>query len=141
MLVDDDQDTVEIFTEELRKHGFDVDGFTNPLVALDNFKANMGKFSMILSDIRMPQMNGFEFVREIRTIDPEVHVLFITAFEINMAEFLQVLPSTKIDGFIKKPITPGRLAEVIKEHLDAVSRPSDSITLRGRHSHAVTLTL
>ena len=65
----------------------------------------------------MPKMNGFQFIRTIKELKPDVKVLFITAFEINNNEFSTVLPSTKVDGFIQKPIAPSKLAENIKEIL------------------------
>ena len=134
LLVDDDEDIVDIFTEELRNRGLDVYGFTNPMAALDHFKANARKYAMVISDIKMPQMNGFEFVKAVRAVAPEVQVLFITAFEVNMAEFAQVLPSSKVDGFIKKPITPGRLVEVIQQQLRTAQRRRDNNALRRRPS-------
>jgi CheY-like chemotaxis protein len=52
----------------------------------------------------MPIMNGFEFVREARKINPKVKILLMTAFEIDDKEFARVLPNPKIDGLIRKPV-------------------------------------
>jgi two-component system response regulator ChvI len=65
----------------------------------------------------MPKMNGFDLVRRIRQIKPEIKVLLITAFEINNNEFSSVLPSIKVDGFIQKPFTPSKLVDGIREVL------------------------
>jgi CheY-like chemotaxis protein len=62
----------------------------------------------------MPKMNGFEFIRRIKQLKPNVKVAFITAFEISNNEFSTVLPSTKVDGFIQKPIAPSKLADEIR---------------------------
>ena len=59
---------------------------------------------MVISDLRMLGMNGFEFIKKIREIKPEVKIFFMTAFEINDVEFRRVLPSTRIDEFIQKPV-------------------------------------
>jgi DNA-binding NarL/FixJ family response regulator len=56
----------------------------------------------ILLNITGPTMNGFEFVREVRKINPKVKILLMTAFEIDDREFVRVLPNPKIDGLIRK---------------------------------------
>ncbi len=71
---------------------------------------------MVLSDVRMPGMPGFEFVRKVRKIEPNVKILLMSAFEISDLEFSRALPSdTKIDGFVQKPVSPKELVRVIEE--------------------------
>lgn len=71
---------------------------------------------MVLSDVRMPGMPGFEFVRKVREIEPNVKILLMSAFEISDLEFSRALPSdTKIDGFVQKPVSPKELVRVIEE--------------------------
>jgi YesN/AraC family two-component response regulator len=73
------------------------------LLALEHFKINHKDYSIIISDIRMPVMNGFQFVSEARKINPKVKILLMTTFEIDDKEFARVLPKPKIDGLIRKP--------------------------------------
>ena len=118
LLVDDERDLIDIYPLELRRQGgLEVQGFTDPAVALEEFRSASDDYVLVISDIRMPKINGFEFVRQIKEIKPEVKILFITAFEINNNEFSTVLPSTKADGFIQKPITPSKLVDLIKATL------------------------
>jgi DNA-binding NtrC family response regulator len=117
LLVDNEADIIDIYPQELRKRGLDVYGFTDPFIALEEFRSSHDEYILVVSDIRMPKMNGFQFIRTIKELKPDVKVLFITAFEINNNEFSTVLPSTKVDGFIQKPIAPSKLAEIIKEIL------------------------
>lgn len=117
MLLDNERDLIEIYPRELRKYGLDVHGFTDPVAALKDFRSRPEDYVLVVSDIRMPKMSGFEFARNLKEIQPAAKVVFITAFEINMSEFTRVLPSIKIEGFIKKPITPSKLAETIKGFL------------------------
>jgi DNA-binding NtrC family response regulator len=119
LLVDNEADIIDIYPQELRKQGLDVYGFTDPAVALEEFRLSHGEYILVVSDIRMPKMNGFEFIRSIKELKPNVKVAFITAFEINNNEFSTVLPSTKVDGFIQKPIAPSKLADMIKEMLSS----------------------
>jgi response regulator RpfG family c-di-GMP phosphodiesterase len=60
-------------------------------------------------------MNGFEVARTVKQIRPSIKIVFITAFEINKSEFEKVLPSTKVDAFITKPVSSSIFFERIKE--------------------------
>jgi DNA-binding NarL/FixJ family response regulator len=61
----------------------------------------------------MPTMNGFEFVREAKKINPKVKILLMTAFEIDDKEFARVLPKPKIDGLIQKPASPKQILNTV----------------------------
>ena len=84
-----------------------------PLLALEHFRINHKDYSLIVSDIRMPTMNGFEFVREARKIDPKVKILLMTAFEIDDKDLARVLPKPKIDGLIRKPASSKQILNTI----------------------------
>jgi DNA-binding NtrC family response regulator len=114
LLLDDDKDTVTVIAGSLRKQGLDVHAFTDPLVALEDFKQNFKDCVLVISDIRMPHMNGFQFVRAARELRPELKVIFITAFEIEISEFEKMHPSMKVNGLIKKPILMRKLEALIK---------------------------
>jgi CheY-like chemotaxis protein len=60
MVVDDEADVVEIMRKFLRKLGYSVFGFTNPFIALEQFERKPKKYQLVISDIRMPAMNGYE---------------------------------------------------------------------------------
>ena len=66
----------------------------------------------------MPGMNGFEFIKKIKELKPEVKVFFMTAFELDDIEFKRVLPSVKIDEFIQKPVLAKNLIAAIVKHMD-----------------------
>jgi response regulator RpfG family c-di-GMP phosphodiesterase len=59
----------------------------------------------VISDLRMPVMNGYEFIKKIKELKPQVKVFFMTAFEIDDIEIRRVLSYIKIDEFIKKPVS------------------------------------
>ena len=61
----------------------------------------------------MPTMNGLEFVREARKINPKVKILLMTAFEIDDKEFARVLPKPKIDGLIRKPASSKQILDIV----------------------------
>ena len=68
---------------------------------------------MILSDIRMPGMNGYELIKKAKEIDKQVNVVLMTAFEINDKEFHNLLPDIKVDAFLQKPFSIQQLNDVI----------------------------
>jgi DNA-binding response OmpR family regulator len=118
LVIDDEFDIVNPIKHSLQRQGFNAYGFTDPLLALEHFKNNSNSIDLILCDIRMPQMNGYELVRKIKTLQPKVRVILMSAFEINDLEFSKVFPSIKIDGFISKPVSLKSLTNRIKNRLD-----------------------
>ena len=118
LVLDDEFDLSMLVKQILRRDNFkNVFAFTNPLLALEHFKINHKDYSLIISDIRMPIMNGFEFVREARKINPKVKILLMTAFEIDDKEFARVLPSPKIDGLIRKPTSAKQILKTVSSIL------------------------
>jgi CheY-like chemotaxis protein len=106
LVVDDEPDNASIFTMSLEDGGFEVDTYTNPLLALSIFKAGSKKYDLLILDIKMPDMNGFELYEEIRKIDNKVKACFLTAFgEGYTEEFEKRFPSPLLCvSFIRKPI-------------------------------------
>ncbi len=114
LVLDDDFDLAILVKQILQKDVFkNVFAFTDPLLALEHFRINHKDYSIIISDIRMPTMNGFEFVREARKINPKVKILLMTAFEIDDKEFARVLPKPKIDGLIRKPASSKQILNTV----------------------------
>jgi CheY-like chemotaxis protein len=101
----------------LQKSGFVVQGFTDPVQALEHLQQDKTRYDVVLSDIRMPGMNGFEFVRKIREINPKVKIFLMTAFEMHKSEFERLLPSVKVDGLIQKPMSMREMITVIEKNL------------------------
>jgi DNA-binding NtrC family response regulator len=117
LIVDDEFEVVTILRQWLEKQAFNVIGFTEPALALEYFRINFKKYGLVISDLRMPEINGYEFIKKVKKIKPEVKVFFMTAFEINDNEFRRLLPSVKIDEFIQKPISMNYLTTIIKKYI------------------------
>lgn len=113
LIVDDDQDIASLIKTGLEKIGLLVSSFTDPLLALEEFSKKQSDYELVISDIRMPSMNGYEFVKQIKKINPKVSVILMTAFEIEDSEFHRILPSIKIDGFLQKPFSMSKLNEML----------------------------
>jgi CheY-like chemotaxis protein len=103
LIVDDEPDITLTLGKGLEQGGYDVHVFNDPLVALSNLKQDT--YDLLILDIKMPNMTGFELYRKLRAIDPNVKACFITAFETYYEKFRQeFFPLEEIKGFIRKPI-------------------------------------
>ena len=111
LVVDDELDILLTFKSCLERNKFKVDVFSDPHEALSNF--TRGAYDLLLLDIKMPKMNGFELYREIRKLDDNVKVCFITAFVVYYQSLQETFPSTKTSCFIRKPIELNQLIKKI----------------------------
>ncbi|MFL6396126.1 MAG: response regulator [Nitrososphaeraceae archaeon] len=86
LVLDDEFDIINPIKHSLQRIGLHVYAFTDPNLALEHFRINCKDYILVVSGIRMPGMNGFEFVRRVREINPAIKVLLMSAFEINSTE-------------------------------------------------------
>ena len=117
MIVDDEQDIASLFAMTLQDNGFVVDVFHDPLSALSNYKA--GLYDLLLLDIRMPGMNGFELYQKIKDIDDKAQVCFITARADAIDEFRRLFPDLQeVDCFVRKRVEMDKLVKIAKSKVD-----------------------
>ena len=111
MVVDDERDILSIVKRGLEsKNRFQVETFIDAESALESLKENSDNYyDLVLTDIRMPKINGFELYRRIKESNPHMKIVFITAFEINKDEFSKVIPSVDVIDFISKPVSMSTL--------------------------------
>jgi DNA-binding NtrC family response regulator len=121
LVLDDEFDIINPIKQSLGRIGLNVYAFTDPLLALEHFRINCKNYILIISDIRMPGMNGFEFIQKVKEISPAIKVLLMSAFEINSSEVSAALGEAKIEGFIQKPISLRELNNVIQEHIHGLA--------------------
>ena len=131
LIVDDEFDIVTLIKASLQKHGFDALAFTDPLLAFEHFQNNSKDFALVISDIRMPSMNGYELIRKIKSERPTIKTILISAFEINKEEFSKIMPTVKIDSFITKPISLKQLVHSIENTLKEKKTEQKSIKNNG----------
>jgi two-component system, OmpR family, response regulator ChvI len=120
LIVDDDPDIILSFKNGLESNGFEVDSYNDPLLALKNFKANF--YDLLLIDIRMPDMTGFEFYQEINKIDNKAKVCFITAFEVYYRALLEQFADLERKCFIQKPISIDELVKTYRKRIELILR-------------------
>ena len=120
LLVDDEQDITSAFTIGLEEYGFEVDVFNYPEEVLSSFRA--GWYGLLLLDIRMPKINGFELYKKLSNKDKKVKVCFMTAYELYYEALKKDYPSLDVGCFIQKPITIVDLVKHVCTELHIPSR-------------------
>jgi DNA-binding response OmpR family regulator len=117
LIVDDELDITLAFKKGLESNGFLVDIYNDPVIALSNFKS--GLYDLLLLDVRMPKMNGFELYQEIEKIDKKAKVCFITAFEVYYQALKEIFPTLEVGCFIRKPIEIEDLVKKINSEINS----------------------
>jgi two-component system, OmpR family, response regulator ChvI len=115
LIVDDEPDITESFGLALEDSGFEVDKYNDPAVALASFKPNV--YGLLILDIKMPKIDGFELYDKIKKIDKKAKVFFISAFDIDHAEISKKYPGLKIENFLPKPIQIPELIKKVEEQM------------------------
>lgn len=106
-IVDDEIDITDLFHDALSNKiaGISVVSFNDPLIALEHFIDNKKNYALVISDLRMPGMNGLELLKKIRKFNPKVRTILISAYEVdNDPVFRGYVKERVIDSFIQKPI-------------------------------------
>ena len=124
LIVDDNPDITLTFKkafEEVNrissnKNSFQVNTYNDPLLALSEFKPDL--YDLILVDINMPKMNGFDFCVKVFEVDINPRVCFMSSGLINQEALKEQYPSLSIGCFIRKPVTIESLVKRVKAELD-----------------------
>ena len=106
LLVDDEPDVIYTIKNILEDNGFQINSFNDPIIALKSYRSNF--YDLVILDIKMPKMDGFEVYAKIREKDPKVKICFLTASELfyekfrkTRSEFGRIMEE---ECFIQKPI-------------------------------------
>jgi len=115
LLVEDEQDIATVLDMVLEEGGYEVDCFSDPVLALKNFRAR--SYDLVILDIKMPEIDGIELSQQIKKIDNAVKVCFLTASELYYEEFRKEIgleePTLDKDLFLRKPIQNEELMKEI----------------------------
>ena len=122
LIVDDDEDVIITFKAGIEDSNTDtnkrIEVYTsnNPVSALSEFRPNF--YDLLLVDVNMPHMNGFELCEKILAIDINVKVCYMSSGEINREALREIYPSLSLGCFIRKPVTIDYLVKRIMSELD-----------------------
>ncbi|MDQ3852424.1 MAG: response regulator, partial [Thermoproteota archaeon] len=117
LLVDDEPDIISVVRMVLEDNGFVVDSYTDPTLALSNFKP--GLYDLLILDIKMPKISGLDLYQKMKEIDSTVKICFLTASELFYEEYrrLDAYPSLDKAYFIQKPFRSEDLIYKLNEIL------------------------
>jgi DNA-binding response OmpR family regulator len=122
MVVDDAEDILLVIKVGLEEKNFKVDTFSNAKSAVEAFERHPPDYyKLVLTDIRMPNMNGFALYLYLKEKNPFMKIAFMTAFDIQLEEFREFVPTIEINDIIKKPFIIDDLAMQIKYNLGLFS--------------------
>jgi DNA-binding response OmpR family regulator len=114
LIVDDEPDITAPLQITLEDNGFQVASFNDPILALENFRKR--SYSLLILDIKMPKMNGFELYTQIKKIDNKVGVCFLTALT-ELQEYTsfkkELFPEEGKRHFIQKPVKNEEVVRIV----------------------------
>jgi len=117
LLIDDELDDLFVLEKFLINAGFEVKPFSSPREALRHYaNADPLSYDLVISDIRMPEINGFQLYHKLRAINDNVKILFATCLEI-VEEISALLPEFKQEQLIRKPIEKEKFIEIVKKNM------------------------
>lgn len=121
-IVDDDLATTKLFHEALSENidNVRVVSFTDPVIALEHFTDNKEVYALVIADLRMPSLNGLELLKKVKTSNPNVRTILMSAY--NFDEdilFLKCMEEGIIDSAIDKPVTMNILFQRVTDELQA----------------------
>jgi DNA-binding NtrC family response regulator len=109
-VIDDEADLVNLFSEAITLNSFKVCTFTNPIEALNHIEKNPDEYSLIISDFRMPKMNGNELCTKLLELNPNLKIFLMSAYA-------DIQYDTSKFTFINKPIPLTKLVSIVKENI------------------------
>ena len=127
LLVDDELDVIYTIKNILEDNGFQIDSFNDPITALNSYRSNF--YDLVILDIKMPKMDGFELYIKMREKDPKVKICFLTASEMYYEKFRKTRSEfgriIEEECFIQKPIKSEDLIRKIEDimNIDITTKP------------------
>ena len=119
-IVDDDLDITFLFEEALKSISrITIFTFTDPILALEHFQVNEYAYVLVISDYKMPGLNGMEFLKKIKDSNRFVRTILMTAFQIEDKVFNENTKKKIINAFLQKPISIHDLVKEVDTQLDA----------------------
>lgn len=104
-IIDDDPDISKLFTDALAKtKGASIFSFTDPTLALEHIGIKKHSYVLVMSDLRMPGMDGMDLLKAVKNLNPHLRTILVTAFELDEIIFKEFVRRKVINGFLQNPI-------------------------------------
>lgn len=113
LVIDDYADTLNLTVEFLDKSGFRAEGYTDPLLALEQFKNHPNKFGLVVMDVGLPNIDGTELYSKLKQVRNDVNIYLFTGWDVDVSEFQKTCRSFQEDHIIHKPVPMNSLLNTI----------------------------
>jgi CheY-like chemotaxis protein len=114
MLVEDEQDTLLTYKTFLAAEGYNVDAYVDSYQALKHFiNLNRPYYDLVISDIRMPGLNGLQLYQKMKSIDDSINIIFVSALDA-LQELVSIFPDLNLGNIIRKPVTQEQFLNKVK---------------------------
>ena len=111
VIVDDDSDLAQLFTDAIKSGGLFAIGFDKPLAAVDYLRKHHSEVCLVVTDWKMPEMNGLELTHKVADIDDEIQVMLMSAYELQQDQLKEV----NKNEYLRKPVHIKELIDTIKK--------------------------
>jgi two-component SAPR family response regulator len=111
--VDDEPDLLQLFSGVLKSAGFDVISFDNPLSAVDYMQEHHSEICLLVTDWRMPEMNGLELTKKVTEIDNEIKSMLMSAYDLEKDQLKEI----NNNDYLRKPIENNKLIDAVKNEV------------------------
>ena len=117
-VVDDEQKTAQLFHSALNTlKGINVFEFTDPILALEHLKINKLDYAVMISDLRMPVINGVQLLKTVKDLNPSTRTILMTGYDIDNSLLQEYIKKEIIDCFLRKPIELGQLLSEVNKQI------------------------
>jgi DNA-binding NtrC family response regulator len=126
-IVDDDIYIAQLFQQALSENidGISVFSFNDPIMAFEHFTENKQNYALVISDLRMPGLNGLELLKKVKDLNPKVRTILMSAYNFEEEELYQsYMIQAVINSTIGKPVTMNRLYQTVRYELNAYQSAS-----------------
>jgi DNA-binding response OmpR family regulator len=117
IVVDDEPDLARLFCDSLQSAGYKTQAFDDPEVAIEHISTNNSKISLVITDWKMPKLNGLELTKRISQIDDKIKVMLMSAYELDQDQLREI----NKNDYLRKPVHMSKLIDSIKLQLNPSS--------------------
>ena len=117
-IIDDDIDIVNLFSDVLTSSGFNTSGFNDPLAAIMHLRTHHNEFRLIITDLKMPEMDGKEIIKLISQMDNDIKLMLMSAYDLDLNELRQI----RREDYIRKPVHIAQFIEAVKKKFIPVNQ-------------------
>ena len=129
-IIDDEVDVINLFQEALEKNGFKVCAFTDSIQAFNTLEKKIQEYGLILSDFRMPNLNGYELCTKLILLNHQLEVILMSAYDIMECD-------TSKFTIVKKPILIAQLLQIVRDSLEYGDDNNNSIIYDTKNSKPI----